>query len=1052
MMRGTTYKNIVCLLLILIFSSCAGADKPYLISTPGNGTDPGTTTPPPSGGNRNTACQVHLDATLQIITKVGNTDPDVTPDPDGTIVTDEKPLPQITLNLEGSNIAMYGDDFQDATIELNGSNYTMRQVEGTKASGPFDASTGSMTLDGVSFIIKGANISLPTFTLTTGTTQDFVGDGGTINATGSPIDQASKAVKLVGGFVLPKSFPAFPGIALIVIMKGTVDNVPDPATCSGGGGGIVFKEIVLDKDNKEAESPLASENTLLMGRVFVPEAGVDAVNANDTRFVQTKKLRIRNNNSSPISIDFNAISGFNFAPAQVTIPTQGQADVTVTFKASPVAYSANEPALNEDKKLDVSVGNSKLTFAGSYKRANPELTVEGTESNATTTVDLGVIPVKVTGTDENPKLSCSNQTGSYYLARKLVVKNTGIRPLEIKKILAPVDTDQDNWSDACPSYGKEFQRMALAIQNNANCEMKKIQGHNYITDRCSIPVSPVGTEEDKKPGVNFKLVYIPKNASGIKDKSKDTGEMSIESNDPFYSTTPLKMTLLAGVSKDNSDSISMSKVREGVASKSKIKQDGSLNINIPETFVGNTFDQVVVVKNASSEALQVKEVILEEAEGEKFQLCMASADLKKAQDASCAHVNKNVITQIPAMSLSNEEGMSYFVVRFLKPEGAKPPPHSGKLTVSYVSGNAPDAKNDFRVNLVGTVGAKPFNGRVDIRVEAITSFIDNEYAGVTDSLDFRDPSYPDTVKSGPMHLFFKPSSNDPDDPIYDIDILSRVENPQTVKVQDLPLSDRQKLVRLPSDKFMRDAFGNKYPEDDSAFKVCTDPADISGSSYVKTTCSFFYYLLSRDSANVPLGKFNSETGEMTVPEIDFHVQNPNHATLGAYLESMKTDSHLKVTLTTQMINAYRDLNKTTLVPVVTKYSEVVPLGIPNSVVQNFLTNPLNKCSPDYDRRDDFVNKDSTPPPTFSCFLHQLSPGGDYYLRGEPALDVKDGEKSIVLVFLTKWGNAAEDKIPFFFYNEPMWIAIQGRMRQCEPPPNGQEINVKTQKCRASDTN
>lgn len=1017
----------ICFAIILacILQSCGGADTPYVVSVPGSdGAEGGPASPGVVNGPSSEGCRMTLNSIFVLRTKLNAGDADDL-DENNVLVTDPRELPPITLHFSGNTVSMYGDEFQPAEFTLGTNQVKLTQKAGTKASGTYDEA-GNITLNGVIFeMLQPIPTEFPSFTLSTGNTGEISGNAGSISETGSPLN-AEKKVSLVGGFVIDKLVEPFNGKALTVNITGSLDRIPTPAECtgSGGGGGVSFKEITKDGEGKEVESPLGS-NVLSMGSVFIPEKGVDPENSSATAFKKTKVLRIQNNTGAAISGNFGNTALFNFNPNAVNIAPDQKQDITVSLNSAGKVYAENDPPVTQEAKVETSVGGSTVTIAGLVKRAGPELTMEGGETGAASSIDFKVAPVRINGSGAGAQIACSPQYSPTVLANTVKLKNTGVRNLEIQSIQTPVleDASDTKVDPFCPSFGAKFQRMALSVsESGASCVKKTVNGHAYITDQCSIP-----------PGegfVQFKAVYIPKNAKSYISNAKDVAKLSIPSNDPVYREQAFSISLQAAVSKDTSDLLSLSRVKaDGSIENFKLGNGERASLNA-ESAANNSITQVYVLQNESSDTLQnIQASFAENLGTEHFKLCAVKSDF--TVDAStCSFQNANVIAQIPPM-VGTEAGKAYFAIQFTGGNQDVEGPFTQNLSLSYVPSTTPGAVNTFKVGIGGTVGYKPLSGNVEMQVDFLSSYIlYDPLPTPTDSVDFR---IFDNVKAGSIRFIMTPEAGNPANPVQTVQIHNALQE-QDINFASLNLEQRKQFVRLPTNRLMTcpstaSKPGNKCT--DQELMTCTDPSGALPADYPDNSnyCSFFYYYLKTGAI---AGSFNNETGELILPSININLYNPFHAPLGsAYPENYKTDTSLKVTFTTGTLNTFFDASAThyDLVPVGS--DRVSSLGVPANYVSNFDSCPEGwNPTIDYDS----TNPSASPTPKFTCYLApRASAAAPAFIRGSVAVPAPKGERSITLVALTRFNkdpNNAEF-IPFFMRDNIMWVAFQGRLKQCD---------------------
>jgi hypothetical protein len=304
MKRCFQFKNFLCATIALLcLIGCAGADTPFTLvdqTPPHNG---GTTPPSSNPATSGQGCLVTFSSQIVLKTKL-TPGASSSADPTGLVTSDPHDMPPIKLHFNGSTVTLIGDEFQEGELVLGTQNIRVRQKAGTQASGTYTASDGSISLSGVEFeITSPLEIPLPSFTLTTGDTGSIHGNFGDLTAHGVPIDSNDKGLTLVGGFQIA-TFPLaeYIGAAVTVQLEGTLDSVPDPATCTGeGASGLILKEVVTNPDHSTSEVALGSDNTLGFGRVFVAQSGVDSPAAGDERFSKTKTLRVKNLTSEAVS-------------------------------------------------------------------------------------------------------------------------------------------------------------------------------------------------------------------------------------------------------------------------------------------------------------------------------------------------------------------------------------------------------------------------------------------------------------------------------------------------------------------------------------------------------------------------------------------------------------------------------------------------------------------------------------------------------------------------------------------------------------------------------
>jgi hypothetical protein len=991
------------------FSACGGVDKPFILNDPGPPSNnnsklnlPQTPTNDPSGSQ---GCRVLFTPKLSLTAQLAP-GTSSSANAQGVIQSLEKDIPAIPFNFNGNQVVMNGDEFQEASLTLGTQQIKVRQKPGTRASGDYNADTGSITLNGVEFeITSPLNIPFPTFSLTTESIS-IDGDFGSLSGQGSKLDKNSKELKLVGAFKIDSfPLPEFVGAAVVVTFNGTVDQIPDPANCvgsGGGGGGVVLKEVVSDPNGNPNEIDLSQNNTLEFGRVFIPEQGVDHPTPTDTKFSITKTLRIENLSSSELSGTFSNANGFSITPNNVTVAAGAKQDVKIVFGFSPMVYSASDPAPSKDITASLSLGSTTVTLAGEAKRAAPELGLGGTDSNALSTIDLGSAPAPILGRGSSAKLDCRPGSGQHIptLAQKVSLQNTGIRPLQILRINPPVDNTHQTSDPYCVNYGSEFLRMALNVEGHATCNSVTSGGRSYLTDQCQIPVG------DGK--VNFKVVYLPMNASPVREATgntlaKDTGKIMIESNDPRYDGSPgndlFALNLVGGVSPDRSNVL---KIRKD-DSNTEIPLGGNLRINIPNN-TETTVTQKLVLLNRLDEPLNNVQISVEDTA--HFQILSTPTPPP---------------TTIPAVAsgASAEPGKAEFYVRFTKPAGATSGSFSTPLKVSFVPDDSGVA-NTFEVTLIGSINYQILVGDVDMNVELIASYIDTTLlrSAPLDSLDFRQAKFA-AFKPGPLKMHFEPVAGS--DVLRNVTIVNKPGLEPTNQnllnnVRALSHADRAELFRAYSTR-LTGYPGNVEDANHDGVPDCTEPEGALGD-YEEGQCSFFYYIFATKPGKP--GTYNDETGELIFTDIDLRLLNPYHETRFDYLSSQRTNTDLQGSISTLTTDS---LYAGSLPLVVDPRIGSADIAVPDSAAESILSNPQFECP-----GGDSWKPTDAPKPAFGCYITSSSP---HYLKGFRVTPLPDGDYSVVISMLTEIKpSGPPGYVPSFMANGRLWVAVQGRLHPC----------------------
>jgi hypothetical protein len=1008
MKRGFQLKKIFGVALVLSgLVGCAGADTPFTLvdSNPASQSGPSTppsSTPPAAGGG----CLVTFSSKIVLKTKLAP-GASSSADPTGLVTGDPHDMPPIKLHFNGNTVTMIGDEFQEGQLVLGTQTIHVRQKAGTQATGTYNSADGSINLSGVEFeITSPIDIPLPSFTLTTGDTGAVHGDFGDLDATGVPLAN-DKSMTFVGGFKIA-TFPLaeYIGAAVTVQLQGSLDSIPDPATCTGGdsASGLTLKEVINNPDHSTSESDLGSNNTLAFGRVFVPQAGVDSPGADDPHFHVTKVLRVKNQTASAVSGTFTAPTGYTITPnGNVSIAAGATQDFQIQFGMAPASdYSESNVPTSKDMNGTLSLGTTTINLAGEARRAAPEISVIGTETSAPSTIDLGISPAAVLGSGASTKLDCRSGTGTQIpvVARKVSLINSGIRPLQIQHIHSPVQTPLQTPDPLCSGYGSEFLRMGLNVEGGASCTTVSIGGHNYLTDQCQIPVG--------NGKVNFKVVYVPMNASSVANASgntleKDTANLDVDSNDTRFTDTsganPFRLNLLGGVSPDRSNVLKIQKDGSTV----EIPAGGNLRINIP---------------NMTDDSVMQKFVLLNHLDQPLNNVQITMADTAHFQ---VMNTPSPAPTTIPPMSsgVGAEPGRGEFYVRFTKPSGVTSGNFPTTLQVKFVPDSS-GVQNTFTVNLTGTVNHQVIQGEADMTIEFLSSYINTPLLGSSplDSLDYRQSQFA-PFRPGAMRMQFDPISGS--DTKRSVTIINSPGLEPTApnilnNLRALGKSERAKLVRVYSTRLSGYPGGVEDGNHDG-IPDCTDPESIN-EDYQTGRCSFFYYLFATKPGNP--GTYDDETGELIFPDIDLRLLNPFHATVLDYLSTEATNTTLKATVSTLTVDSKFD-GDVSLVPEPSLNTSDLP--VPDTAAQAIFASPEFQCP-----EGDAWKPTDPVKPAFGCYIDHSSP---HYIKGLSLTPLPDGDYMMILTLVSRFSSAGPPEyVPSFMAGGELWVAIQGRLHVC----------------------
>lgn len=998
------FRNVFALALLLILGACGGADIPYLNTVPNS--SQGTGLPPTAGspnGNSNLeGCAISFNSSLVLQAK-GNGDL-------SEVKSDPRPLKPIPLRFGGSQVAIYAQEFPtiDLVIEAAPAAMRIQQKEGSVAQGSYDAASGKVEIRNVVFILTLldktslepmgiAPIEMPPMTLSSEAIEQS-GSFGALQAQGQALTAEKHELSLVGGLALPNSFPSddLQGAALVVSFSGALSDAPASGNCSASfSNGVEFKKIEVQSSG-EVEREI-NDNILALGRVYVPQSGVDVVVQPDARFISQQKVRVKNNSDAAIQANLQSSENFKFLPqGSVTIAAGAFQDIQIEFSAKPQAdYSEAAVPASRDMSMSLSFGPSTLELRGELRRAAPELVIKGSEENAASTVDLGLIPAEVLGTGPNARLHCSAAPGKKIplVSRKISIENHGIRPLQISKIHNAVDVQPQTKDPFCGGFPAEFNRVALSQEGKAQCATQLLNGKTYLLDQCSLP--------DSQGSVSFKVVYFPVNASSIRNAEggkpiPDAGSLSIASNDPRYDASKgrenFKLNLLAGVSPDQSDVLRLSK--DG--SQVQVTNGGNIRVNIPNS-AEESVTQKLVMMNYLDQPLNDIQI---SAESSQFEI-------------------QGAPIQIPAMAAGGSEpGKAEFSVKFMKTAGMSEGDIPTRLRVKFTPQSG--TQNIFEINLIGSVNHQVLTGTVFMKIDFISSFFDSNLlrSAPIDSHDFRSGRF-DAFKPGDMELVF--TEVEGQEHLRKVTIRHKLNiNPENPNLMDAILNltpqDRKNFLRVYSTRLSGYPGGAEDGNNDGV-PDCIEPQSLR-SPFEAAHCSFFYYVFSTKPGQE--GIYNDETGELSFPDVSLRLLNPYHATVLDYDSNLLTNTELKASISTLSFDA---LNAGDLPLVPEPRLSSGDIAVPDDIMNNLQAAHDQQCPPDW------LPWDASKKPVFSCFVRPASP---HYLRGFPARPLGK-EQSLVLSMMTKLNAAGTaENVPSFMANARIWVAILGRLTPANP--------------------
>jgi hypothetical protein len=412
--------------------------------------------------------------------------------------------------------------------------------------------------------------------------------------------------------------------------------------------------------------------------------------------------------------------------------------------------------------------------------------------------------------------------------------------------------------------------MGLNVEGGASCSTVTIGGHTYLTDHCQIPVGA--------GKVNFKVVYVPMNASSVAHAAgnsleKDTATLAVDSDDTRFTNStgdnPFRLNLQSGVSPDRSNVLKIKKDGATVETSA----GGNLRMNIPNTTDNSVTEKLILLNHLDQPLTDVQITVGDTAH---FQVMNTPSPPP---------------TTIPPMStgVGAEPGRGEFYVRFTKPGGATSGNFPTTLQVKFIPDSS-GVQNTFTVNLTGTVNHQVIQGEADMKIEFIASYIDTPLLGSSpvDSVDYRRPELA-VFKPGAMRMQFNPiSGSETKRSVTIINIPGLEPTAPNIlnNLRALGKSERAKLVRVYSTRLSGYPGGVEDGNHDG-IPDCTDPESIN-VDYQTGRCSFFYYLFATKPGQP--GTFDDETGEILFPDIDLRLLNPFHASVLDYLSTQATNT------------------------------------------------------------------------------------------------------------------------------------------------------------------
>lgn len=577
-------------------------------------------------------------------------------------------------------------------------------------------------------------------------------------------------------------------------------------------------------------------------------------------------------------------------------------------------------------------------------------------------------------------LDCREAFNRGLVEKRVTLSSTGAREIKLQ-LPQPKDLDEDGASPLC-SGTAEFVRGSVLPEGGASCVPIQVGGKTFHSGRCTLPAN-------SQAKLSFSLMYLPFNfeAAGENGSIKaDRGRFTVfeEAGENF------SMELLGRSLPDVSDSFSLTKVFAESISPNPIFRGGLLKIRLDEAEEAPA-EQNVLLRNSGVEIWDPVEFHLEK--GTHFQVTTVDPPV------------------LPAGS-TDGPGILEFKVIFEPGEGII---FQDVLHVTMSKQGSVSAANPqgitakFHANILGTVGVPPLEGKWKLHFDFFTALID--HVALSEPIESNDFRQRPDLAVAPLDLEFSASEIEG---IQDV-----VMDFRNINILDPNLTpeDRKKVLRIFTSRASRRASGDPFALGDTVDQ-CEEPINLN-QPYQNGDCSYFYWTVE----NSPVGRYNDETGHLTLPSISMRMLNPYHADiLGIWPASQPgadpdyiLDVPIQLSFTTQLLNQLV-INGGELMPQLLVPDERILLSdlvmrdkrLGAECPENFLTGE---------------------PPRLKCYLTE----DEKFLTGMP-LTLRPGytdQYFINLVGVTRLppGNTDPD-LPWFLGDDGgsrLYIAIQGRL-------------------------
>jgi hypothetical protein len=654
------------------------------------------------------------------------------------------------------------------------------------------------------------------------------------------------------------------------------------------------------------------------------------------------------------------------------------------------------------KPIDDAIGGGALTavFKGSLDQ-NPANCEDGGGGGPTTGTPLpGDIAVSV---DDKAKVSqidfgstlalvsegrldCTEAGNRGAVTKMVTIKNTGSGDRKIR-LLKSSDTDGDLKQPLC-SGTSEFVRGTVTPHGGAVCQSVTVAGKSFTTDECTIPSGGDDTR------ITFPLIYmpfnfIPSNAPAVAQPTPSPGATPVPSSAPSASVVDTGTLLieydddksfavgLKGITEpDSRNALSVSKVVNDVVSQKEITDGQLLKIALSNTDP-TPFTQNFVLKNKSGDSWE-------------------NVALALSGEATAFSIVPPAATTLGPQASADNPGTLGFGIAFNPSGGASAFEDTLTITLNKAGSTA---VTTLVYTLQGTVGIDPILGEYQLKIDFMTSFIDNSLISAPiESLDFRDPRFTDQAAASQVLSFGAVNAAE----LQPVDLLPDPFDPLHSTV-----SERRTALRI-----LNAQGSGLKPGDDSS--LCQEPDPIN-ASYQEGDCAYFYFNLN--TGDNSQGLYDEETGNLTMPNLDVQVINPYHGVVGGGVWPA-TDG------TNNILDTNFSMSLTTLVLDDLRNRDGLPLVADGSIGRAQLNVAPKDSRLGPDCTADAVK--SREHPHFRCYLT----GDGKFLQGRPVA-LREGETSVYDVILVGVGKfnaqAVEGDIPVFMSNSLMYLVIQGRL-------------------------